>query len=141
MISVVEPSGGAEVESKLAETAGQLGNPTTWRIVESGGPTDAVLITELPAGRKEVWCVGLHARGAFSELFINSLSENFVCEAHLAVVLVVPRSTAALTGRVLAVALDGTKLSEDILPAADLAHALGMTRRLSGAPARAGGRR
>ena len=131
LLTVVEPSERPDVEPKLAETARRLGNETTFRIVESGGPHSAVLLTEVHAGRKELWCVGTHARGRFSELFLESLSEDLVREAHMPVVLVGPHCTTAPTGRFLAVALDDTDESEAILPAAaDLAPALGMTLRL-----------
>jgi nucleotide-binding universal stress UspA family protein len=131
LLTVVEPSERPDVEPKLAETARRLGSETTFRIVESGGPPEAVLLTEVHAGRKELWCVGTHARGRFSELFLESLSEDLVREAHMPVVLVGPHCTTAPTGRFLAVALDCTDESEAILPAAaDLAPALGMTLRL-----------
>jgi nucleotide-binding universal stress UspA family protein len=131
LLTVVEPSERSAVEPKLAETARRLGNGTTFRIVESGGRPESVLLTELHAGRKELWCVGSHARGAFSELFLESLSEDLVREAHMPVVLVGPHCTTAPAGRFLAIALDDTNESEAILPAAaDLAPALGMTLRL-----------
>jgi nucleotide-binding universal stress UspA family protein len=131
LLTVVEPSERPDVEPKLAETARRLGNETTFRIVESGGPPAAVLLTEVHAGRKELWCVGSHARGRFSELFLECLSEDLVREAHMPVVLVGPHCTTAPTGGFLAVALDDTDESEAILPAAaDLAPALGMTLRL-----------
>lgn len=131
LLTVVKPSEGPDVEPKLAETARRLGNRTTCRIVESGGAPEPVLLTELHAGRKELWCVGSHARGAFSELFLESLSEDLVRDAHMPIVLVGPHCTTAPAGRFLAVALDGTDESQNILPAvADLAPALGMMVRL-----------
>ena len=64
-------------------------------------------------------------------MFVGSLSEDLVRQAHDAVVLVGPHATSAPVGRVLAGALDGTTQSEAILPAAaDLTGALGMTLRL-----------
>lgn len=67
LVSVVEPSGRAAVESKLAKAAGGVGRVAggaTWRVVESGGPVEAALLTELHRSEKELWCVGSHARGA-----------------------------------------------------------------------------
>ena len=61
LLTVVKPSEGPDVEPKLAETARRLGNETTFRVVESGGLPEAVLLTELHAGRKELWCIGSHA--------------------------------------------------------------------------------
>jgi nucleotide-binding universal stress UspA family protein len=131
LVTVVEPSGRTEVERRLAETAEALGEGVTWWIVETGGRAECALLTELHAGRKELWCVGSHARGKFSELFIKSDSEDLVRDAHMPIILVGPHVTSAPTGRVLAVALDGSTDSEAILPAAaDLGMALGMTPRL-----------
>jgi nucleotide-binding universal stress UspA family protein len=131
LLTVVEPSERASLEPKLTAAARGLGNGTTYRIVQSGGRPESVLLTELHAGHKELWCVGSHARGAFSELFRESLSEDLIRDAHMPVVLVGPHCTTAPVGRFLAVALDSTDESEDILTAAaDLAPALGMTLRL-----------
>jgi nucleotide-binding universal stress UspA family protein len=131
LVTVATPDDRADIEPRLAAAAGALSNSATWRVVESGGPAEAVLLNEVHAGRKELWCVGSHARGKFSELFIKSVSEDLVRDAHMPIVLVGPHTTAAPTGRVLAVALDGSTESEAILPAAaDLGMALGMMPRL-----------
>ena len=131
LITVVEPVNRADVEPRLAEVGRRSGEATTWRIVESGGPIEAVLLTELHRSEKELWCVGSHARGSLGEMLRDSVSEELVREAHVPVVLVGPHATAAPSGRVLAVALDGTEQSEAILPGvADLADAFGMTLRL-----------
>ena len=104
---------------------------TTCRVVESGGPVAAALLTELHRSEKELWCVGSHARSAFGEMLRHSLSEDLVRTSHVPVVLVGPHATAAPSGRVMAIALDGTEQSEAILPAtADLSDALGMSLRL-----------
>jgi nucleotide-binding universal stress UspA family protein len=131
LVTVTEPADRAEIESRLAELADDLGDNTTWRIVESGGPAEAALLSELHRDEKALWCIGSHARGAWSELLIDSLSEDLVRDAHVPVVLVGPHVECQPTGPVLAVALDGTEESEVILPtAADLGAALGMTLRL-----------
>jgi nucleotide-binding universal stress UspA family protein len=91
----------------------------------------AALLTELHRSEKELWCVGSHARSALGEMLRHSLSENLVRTSHVPVVLVGPHATAAPSGRVMAIALDGTEQSEAILPAtADLSDALGMSLRL-----------
>ncbi len=131
LITVIDPNDRAEVEPKLATIAGDIGHGATWRIVDSGAPKGAVLVTELQRGENELWCVGSHARGAVGELLVGSLSEGLVRDAHVPVVLVGPHTAAAPSGRVLVVALDGTDQSEAILPvAAALAGELGMTLRL-----------
>jgi nucleotide-binding universal stress UspA family protein len=131
LVSVAAPSERDQIKPRLAAAARALGDDAMWRVAVSGGPAEAALLTELHAGRQELWCVGSHARGKFSELFVKSMSEDLVRDAHMPIVLVGPHTTAAPTGRVLAVALDGSTDSEAILPAAaDVAAALGMTPRL-----------
>ena len=131
LVAVAEPVDRAGIESRLAELAEGVGDNATWRIVESGGPAEAALLTELHRDEKALWCIGSHARGAWSELLIDSVSEDLVRDAHVPVVLVGPHVDAPPFGRVLAVALDGTEESEVILPAAAaLGGALGMTLRL-----------
>ena len=131
LVTVVEPLNRFEIEPRLVATVEQLGHGTSSRIVESGGPRGAVLVTDLHRDEHALWCVGSHARSALGELLIGSLSEELVREAHAPVVLVGPHATAERTRRVLAVALDGTAQGEVVLPAAaELADALGMTLRL-----------
>src|SRR5688500_12367005 len=88
LVTVVAPSGRTDVERRLAETGDVLGENVTWWIVETGGRAECALLTELHAGRKELWCVGSHARGAFSELLMKSVSEDLVRDAHMPIVLV-----------------------------------------------------
>ncbi len=47
LVSVVAPFDRAGVEAELALAAQRVGERTTWRCVESGGPVAAVLATEL----------------------------------------------------------------------------------------------
>jgi nucleotide-binding universal stress UspA family protein len=131
LVTVAEPADRADIGARLAALAGGVGDNTSWRVVESGGPPEAALLRELHRDEKALWCIGSHARGAWSELLIDSVSEDLVRDAHVPVVLVGPHVTAQPSGRVLAVALDGTAESEVILPAAAaLGGALGMTLRL-----------
>jgi nucleotide-binding universal stress UspA family protein len=131
LVSVTEPEDRAHVESRLAEIAGGLPDEATWRIVESGGPAEPALLAELHRDEKALWCIGSHARGAWSELLLDSLSEDLVRDAHVPIVLVGPHVECQPSGRVLAVAVDGTEESEVILPvAATLGEALGMSLRL-----------
>lgn len=131
LVTVAEPVDRAGLEARLAELAEGVGDDATWRIAESGGPPEAALLTELHRDEKALWCIGSHARGKWSELLIRSVSEDLVRDAHVPVVLVGPHVTDVPSGRVLAVALDGTEESEVILPAAaQLGDALGMTLRL-----------
>ncbi|HWM18775.1 MAG TPA: universal stress protein [Ilumatobacteraceae bacterium] len=131
LVTVAEPIMAATLKPRLIELARNATAPTTWRIVETGGTPEAALLTELARDENQLWCLGSHARGALGELLVGSLSEDFVRHAHVPVMLVGPEVDVAPTGRVLAVALDGTEQSESILPgAAELALSLGMTLRL-----------
>jgi nucleotide-binding universal stress UspA family protein len=131
LITVAEPVDRADIESRLAELADGLDDNATWRIVESGSPAEAALLTELHRDEKALWCIGSPARGAWSELLVDSVSENLVPDAHVPVVLVGPHVECQPSGRVVAVAVDGPEKSEVILPvAATVGGALGMTLRL-----------
>jgi nucleotide-binding universal stress UspA family protein len=131
LVTVAEPADRAGIESRLAGLADRLGDDVTWRIIESGGSAEAALLTELHRDEKVLWCIGSHARGAWSELLFASVSEDLVRDAHVPVLLVGPHVESPPAGRVLAVALDGTEESEVILPAAaEMGWALGMTMRL-----------
>ena len=131
LLSVVRPIDRLYMEPIVETAARNLEPRASFRIVESGGPVEAVLATELRRGSKELWCIGSHSRSAVGELLRDSVSEELVRQAHAPIVLVGPGATTAPTGRVMVVAMDGTERSESILgPAADLAAALGMTLRL-----------
>jgi nucleotide-binding universal stress UspA family protein len=131
LVTVAEPIARAVVESRLTERAEHLGDGTAWRVIESGGPPEAALLTELHRDEKALWCVGSRSRSRWSELFVASISEDLVRDAHVPVLLVGPHVSVPPTGRVLGVALDGTEESEVILSAAaTLGGALGMTLRL-----------
>jgi nucleotide-binding universal stress UspA family protein len=131
LVTVAEPADRADKGARLTELADGVGDNASWRIVETGGRPEPALLNELHRDEKALWCIGSHARGAWSELLIESVSEDLVRDAHVPVVLVGPHVAAQPSGRVLAVALDGTAESEVILPAAAaMGGALGMTLRL-----------
>src|SRR5262245_17301321 len=64
LLSVVKPSDRPSVEPILEQAAWDVWPRASLRIVESGGPVEAVLATELRRGSKELWCVGSHSRSA-----------------------------------------------------------------------------
>jgi nucleotide-binding universal stress UspA family protein len=131
LVTVAEPGVRTDVQTRLAALTERVGDDATWRIVETGGPPEAALLTRLQRDEKALWCIGSHARGAWSELLIDSLSGDLVRDAQIPVVLVGPHDACQPSGRVLAVAIDGTEESEVILPvAATVGAALGMTVRL-----------
>jgi nucleotide-binding universal stress UspA family protein len=140
LVSVVAPSDRRQVEHRLAMLAATAGRDgADYRIIESDGPAEPALVDELRRRRNALWCLGSHARSAVGEMLRYSVSEDLVRDAHVPVVLVGPNCTTAPSGRVLAVALDGTEHSEAVIPnAVELATSLGMTVRLLqvGGPAR-----
>jgi nucleotide-binding universal stress UspA family protein len=132
LITVVEPTERGRAETGLRTLADAAGGPSLeCRVVETGGPPEAALLTELHRPHNALWCVGSHARGALGELVFGSLSEDLVRDAHLPVMLVGPDVDPARRGSVVGLALDGTPRGEALLPAAmDLAANLGMSLRL-----------
>jgi nucleotide-binding universal stress UspA family protein len=131
LVTVTEQFDRADAEARLTEVAELIGNGTKASVLDSDGPAEEVLLTELRRDAKALWCVGSHVRSKWTELLIESVSEDLVREAHVPVVLVGPNVSEPPSGRIVAVALDGTGPSEAILPvAADLGAALGMTIRL-----------
>lgn len=131
LVTVVEPIGRDEAEVNLGRMARDLGDAVRWRVLESGGPPEAALLTEFHRRSGSLWCVGSHGRGALGEALLGSLSEDLVRDAHEPVLLIGPHAGQVSDGAVLAVALDGTPRSEAILPAAsELGADLGMNMRL-----------
>ena len=83
-----------------AEVGRHVGEATTCRIVESGGPIETVLLTELHRSEKELWCVGSHARGALWRDAPRQPQRRARPHlAHVPVVLVGPHATAAPSGQ------------------------------------------
>lgn len=116
-------------EAQLADAAARVGG--SWRFIETGGDREAVLLTALRRGTNELWCMGSHGRGAMGEMIAGSVSEQLVRDAHQGVLLVGPHAKEPPLGPVLAIALDGTDESEEVLQdAAGVAAALGMSLRL-----------
>ena len=99
LVTVAEPIARTGIESRLAELAAPIGDGVAWRVIESGGPPEAALLTELHRDEKALWCVGSHARGRWSELVVASISEDLVRHAHVPVLLVGPRVAAPPSGR------------------------------------------
>jgi nucleotide-binding universal stress UspA family protein len=131
LVTVTEAFDRADAEARLTEVAKRIGDQTRSSILDSEGPAEAVLLSELHRDEKALWCVGSHVRSKWTELLIESVSEDLVRDAHVPVVLVGPHVTEPPSGWTLGVALDGTGPSEVILPAAaDVAASLGMTIRL-----------
>jgi nucleotide-binding universal stress UspA family protein len=131
LVTVAEPLNREEAELQLSRVARDSATGAEVRVIESGGPAEAALLAELHRNDRALWCVGTHARGAVGELVFGSVSEELVRDAHMPVLLVGPHAGEPHTGKVLAVAVDGTPESEAILPVADqIADAVGMAIRL-----------
>jgi nucleotide-binding universal stress UspA family protein len=131
LITVAEPLNRDEAQLELSRVARDSASGAEVRVIESGGPAEAALLADLHRTERSLWCVGTHARGAVGELVFGSVSEELVRDSHVPVLLVGPHAGEPQTGKVLAVAVDGTPESEAIITVADeLANDVGMTVRL-----------
>ena len=75
----------------------RFGEATTCRIVESGGPIEAVLLASCIAARKSCGASD-HTPGSFGEMLRDSLSEELVREAHVPSCSSAPTPSAAPSG-------------------------------------------
>jgi nucleotide-binding universal stress UspA family protein len=133
LLSVTSPRYANTTAAALRSLAGgSAGDGAAMRVITTD--TDDIegrLVDEVLARRNSLWCVGSHGRTAVGELLFGSISADLVRDAEVPIVVVGPHSESRPTAGVIAVALDGTDLSETILPAAmQVAGALGLTVRL-----------
>lgn len=92
---------------------------------------ERALVSEVLATPEALWCVGSHGRTALGELLFGSVSADLVRDAEVPLVVVGRHAVTRPDAEVLAVALDGSDMSESILPAAvALAQRLGLGIRL-----------
>lgn len=131
LLSVTSPRY-ANTTAAALRSLGSEREATSMRVITTD--TDDIegrLVDEVLARRNSLWCVGSHGRTAVGELLFGSVSADLVRDAEVPIVVVGPRSEDRATANVIAVALDGSDLSETILPAAvQVAGALGLTVRL-----------
>lgn len=131
LLSVTSPRYANTTAAALRSLAANDGDSTGLRVVTTDDDIEGRLVDEVLARRNTLWCVGSHGRTAVGELMFGSVSADLVRDAEVPIVVVGPRSALRPTATVLAVALDGSDLSETILPAAvQVAGALGLTMRL-----------
>lgn len=97
-----------------------------------GRDIEGTLYSDAKSHPGALWCVATHAKRAFTESLVGSVSEEFVRDVGTAVVLIGPHATRSVqNGSVLVVAVDGTLESEAILPSAlDLATSLDIGLRI-----------
>lgn len=132
LLSVTSPRYANTTAAALRSLAAADGNGTGLRVVTTDDDDiEGRLVDEVLERRNTLWCVGSHGRTAVGELMFGSVSADLVRDAEVPIVVVGPHSELRTTATVLAVALDGTDLSETILPAAvQVARTLGLTLRL-----------
>jgi nucleotide-binding universal stress UspA family protein len=120
--------------SLARDTESTLGDvPTIGQrvITTDDDDVEGTLVAEVLSRPKALWVVGSHGRTALGELLFGSVSADLVRDAEVPIVVVGRHATARPDADVLAVALDGSPLSETILPAAlDMAGQLGLHLRL-----------
>jgi nucleotide-binding universal stress UspA family protein len=132
LLSVTSPRDANTTAAALRSLAAADGNGTGLRVVTTDDDDiEGRLVDEVLERRNTLWCVGSHGRTAVGELMFGSVSADLVRDAEVPIVVIGPHSELRPTATVLAVALDGTDLSETILPAAvQVARTLGLTLRL-----------
>lgn len=108
------------------------GRPSSIRVISSERhDVEGVLAEEVLADDTALWCIGSHGRTAIGELLFGSVSADLVRDAGVPIVVTGPQASARPDATVLAIALDGSDVSETILPGAlALADQLGLTIRL-----------
>jgi nucleotide-binding universal stress UspA family protein len=104
----------------------------SWRVlVSDDDDVEATLIDAVLADPDALWCVASHGRTAIGELLFGSVSADLVRDAGVPLVVVGRHAVPRPDAQVIAVALDGSPASEQVLPAALwLAGSLGMRVRL-----------
>lgn len=124
----------AALASLAKDTAQTLGdNPAiTERVVTTDDDdVEGRLVAEVLARPDVLWVVGSHGRTALGELLFGSVSADLVRDAEVPIIVVGRHAAARNDASVLAVALDGSPMSETILPAAvEMAGRLGLHLRL-----------
>jgi nucleotide-binding universal stress UspA family protein len=131
LLSVTSPRYANTTAAALRSLAGDSDGTAMRVITTESDDIEGRLVDEVLARRNSLWCVGSHGRTAVGELLFGSISADLVRDAQVPIVVIGPRSEPRATAGVLAVALDGSDLSETILPAAlQVAATLGLSVRL-----------
>ena len=125
LVSIVSPGLDAANKADLAAVAGHYGGGADV-LVLTGGDVDQQLLDETRSEGTLV-CMSSAGRGAVGEALLGSVSAELVRRSPQPALLVGPDSGHELTGRRLAIAVDGSAQAETVIPhAIALADALGL---------------
>lgn len=132
LVAVTTPRYAKVTASALASLATEQDLDATFRILETeSDDIEGKLVEAVLSTPDTLWCLGSHGRTALGELLFGSVSAELVRDAEVPMAIVGPHARIRPDGGVLAVALDGTPVSESIVPAAVVAAAdLGLRVRL-----------
>ncbi len=132
LVAVTTPRYANVTTAALTSLAGEQGLDASFRVLTTeSDDIEGTLVEALLSSSDSLWCVGSHGRTALGELLFGSISADLVRDAEVAIVVVGPHAAVRANASVLAVAVDGSDVSESILPAAVAAAAdLGLTLRL-----------
>lgn len=130
-VTVADATDVDERRRQLSDLASIPGVTVSTRVL-IGNDIEGTLYSDAKSHPRALWCVATHAKWAFTESLVGSVSEDFVRDVGMAVVLIGPHASRSVQDdSVLVVAVDGTPASEAILPSAvELATALGIGLRI-----------
>jgi nucleotide-binding universal stress UspA family protein len=131
VMSVTSPKYANVTKAALRQLVDDSDHSSIRVIATDRHDVEGVLVDEVVADDTALWCLGSHGRTAVGELLFGSTSADLVRDAEVAIVVVGPHASVRPDAQVLAIALDGTELSETIVPSAvALAAQLKLTLRL-----------
>ncbi len=132
LVSVTSPRYTNVTTAALTSLAAEQQLDASLRVLTTDNDDiEGTLVDALLTSTDSLWCVGSHGRTALGELLFGSISADLVRDAEVPIVVVGPHAAVRSDAHVMAVAVDGSDLSESILPVAvDVAAALGLTIRL-----------
>jgi nucleotide-binding universal stress UspA family protein len=131
LVTVASEHDASDAQSALESFASRIESATTCRVLIADRVGDALLGDALSRA-DTLWCVQTHAKTAVVEAVVGSVSEELARDVGLPVVLIGPNvEQRSFDGGVILVTVDGTMISEEILPVAtDLARALRLGMRV-----------
>ncbi len=132
LVAVTTPRYANVTTAALTSLATEEHLDASFRALETDSEDiEGALVEAVLASRDTLWCVGSHGRTALGELLFGSVSADLVRDAEVPIAVVGPHAAIRHDAGVLAVAVDGSDVSESILPAAVAAATdLGLKLRL-----------
>ena len=132
LVAVTTPRYANVTTAALTSLASDQEFDASFRVLETeSDDIEGKLVDAVLSSTDTLWCVGSHGRTALGELLFGSVSADLVRDAEVPIAVVGPHAVVRQGADVLAVALDGSEVSESIIAAAVTAAAdLGLKLRL-----------